>query len=75
MKYCIEKRVQGSDLRLFEPLSQNFPGGVTKAKTFRMEMFEPASPEYQSTFYLLQLLTYWLLIPVQIICVVYTRPA
>jgi hypothetical protein len=67
---------KGSDLRSFEALSQNFPGEVTKAKTFRMGMLEPSSPEYQSSFYLLQLLTYWLPIPVQLIhvCVVYTRP-
>jgi hypothetical protein len=56
---------KGTDLRPFEALSQNFPGEVTKAKTFRMGMFEPPSPEYKSSFYLLLLLTYWLPIPVQ----------
>ena len=69
----LKREDKGSDLRPFEALSQNFPGEVTKTKTFRMGMFEPASPEYQSSFYLLQLLTYWLPIPVQVICVVYTN--
>jgi hypothetical protein len=71
----LKKKLQGSDLLLFETLSQNVPGGMTKAKIFRMGMFEPAFPEYQLSFYLLQLLAYWLPIPVQVICVVYTRPA